>query len=145
MIALQIESTREFLSLLLEGNEYDSFQVGSCEVTTLVTFSTDGRRRVSEEDEDGEAHSERVLWSELKQTVIEMIQSSPVAGSLKLDLFRYMSRDMGSIRIGFEEGKFMLTTGYMQKEFSLDKRGSEDWDDVCMQQLSRNGIVITAL
>ena len=95
--------------------------------------------------EDDTEHSERVLWSELKQTVIEMIRSSSVSGSLKLDLFRYMSRDMGSIRIGFEDGKFTLTTGYMQKEFSLDKRGSEEWDDECMQQLARNGIVITAL
>ena len=143
MIALQIESTREFLNLLLEGNEYDSFQVGNCEVTTFVTFATDGRRQVTEEDE--EEHSDRVHWSELKATVIEMIRTSPVSGSLKLDLFRYMSRDMGSIRIDFRDGKFTLTTGYMQKEFSLDKRGSEDWDDVCMQQLSRNAISMTVL
>ncbi len=143
MIALQIESTREFLNLLLEGNEYDSFQVGNCEVTTIVTFATDGRRQVTEEDE--EEHSDRVHWSELKATVIEMIRTSPVSGSLKLDLFRYMSRDMGSIRIDFRDGKFTLTTGYMQKEFSLDKRGSEDWDDVCMQQLSRNAISMTVL
>jgi len=145
MIALQIESTQEFLNLLLEQDEYDSFQVGACEVTTLVTFATDGRRQVTEETEDEEEHSERVRWSELKKTVLEMIRLSKVAGSLKLDLFRYMSRDMGSIRIDFRDGKFTITTGYMQKEFSLDKRGSEDWDDKCMQQLSRNGITMTVL
>ncbi|MEE3467677.1 MAG: DUF5721 family protein [Eubacterium sp.] len=145
MIALQIENRNEFLKLLLEENEFDSFQVGKCEVTTFVTFSTDGRRQSVEDEEDETEHSERVLWSELKKTVFEMIRSSPVRGSLKLDLFRYLSRDMGSIRIDYKDGVFSMTTGYMQKEFSLDKRGSEDWDDKCMQQLSRNGIRMTVL
>ena len=150
MIALRIENTKEFLKLLLEGDEFDSFLVGNCEVTTFVTFSTDGIRRFSEgepdegEDKDKE-HSERVYWFELKPTVIEMIRSSSVPGSLQLDLFRYINRDMGSIRIAFEEGSFRLTTGYMQKEFSLDKRASEDWDDACMQYLTRNRIFITVL
>ena len=110
-----------------------------------MTFATDGRRRIEAESEEGETHSDRVSWAELKPTVLEMIRSSSVSGSLQLDLFRYLSRDMGSIRIAFVDGKFTVTTGYMQKEFSLDKRGSEDWDDRCMQGLSRNGIVVTAL
>ena len=123
--------------------------MGNCEVTTFVTFATDGRRRFTEggadiDDSDGE-HAERVYWLELKPTVIEMIRSSSVPGSLELDLFRYMNRDMGSIRISFEEGSFRLTTGFMQKEFSLDKRASQDWDDACMRYLTRNNIVVTAL
>lgn len=112
-------------------------------MTTFVSFSTDGRRRVLEETE--EEHSDRVSWGELKPAVIGMIESSSVSGTLQLDLFKYRGRDMGSIRIAFEDGKFTLTTGYMQKEFSLDKRTSEDWDDVCQQMLSSNGILITAL
>ncbi|MBO4396685.1 MAG: hypothetical protein J5819_10120 [Eubacterium sp.] len=158
MIALQVENTKEFLKLLLEGSELDSFLVGHCEVTTFVTFGTDGHRRyVTTEDEDateeegpdnGESqpeHSERVSWRELRPTVVEMIRSSAVPGSLELDLFKYRARDMGSIRITFEDGKFVVTTGYMQKEFTLDRRGSEDWDDTCQSFLARNGIVLTAL
>ena len=155
MIALQVENTREFLKLLLEGSELDSFLVGRCEVTTFVTFGTDGRRRYVEteaENWDGEEpyecdgeHTERVYWRELKPTVLEMIRSASVPGALELDLFRYRARDMGSIRITFEDGKFVVTTGYMQKEFSLDRRGSEDWDDACQSFLIRNGIILTAL
>ena len=156
MIALQVESTKEFLKLLLEGSELDSFLVGHCEVTTFVTFGTDGRRRYvttddateDERPDSGEGqteHSERVSWRELRPTVVEMIRSSSVPGSLELDLFKYRARDMGSIRITFEDGKFVVTTGYMQKEFTLDRRGSEDWDDDCQTFLARNGIVLTAL
>ena len=111
-------------------------------MTTFVSFATDGRRRVVEDEEE---HTDRVSWGELKPAVIGMIESSSVSGTLQLDLFKYRGRDMGSIRIAFEDGKFTLTTGYMQKEFSLDKRTSEDWDDVCQQMLSSNGILITAL
>ncbi|MBR6228570.1 MAG: hypothetical protein IKQ97_02425 [Eubacterium sp.] len=147
MIALRIENTKEFLKLLLETEEFDSFLVGKCEVTTFVTFATDGRRRLEQQDEQesGKEHSERVYWSELKSTVTLMIRSSSVPGTLELDFFRYMNRDMGSIRISFEEGAFTLTTGYMQKEFSLDKRASEDWDDECMHYLMGNGIAVTVL
>ena len=147
MIALRIESTKEFLKLLLEKDEFDSFLVGKCEVTTFVSFTTDGRRRFDtrDEEDEGSEHSERVYWSELKPTVVEMIRSSSVPGTLELDFFRYMNRDMGSLRISFEDGAFTVTTGYMQKEFSLDKRGSESWDDECMQYLTRNGIAVTVL
>ena len=148
MIALRIEDTREFLKLLLEEDEFDSFLVGRCEVTTFITFSTDGIRRLTRDEEEsgeGTQHSERVYWSELKPTVIEMIRSSSVPGALKLDLFRYFNRDMGSMRIDFDDGSFTMTTGFMQKEFSLDKRASEDWDDACMRYLSRNGIGVTVM
>lgn len=159
MIALQIESTREFLKLLLEGSEFDSFQVGRLAVTTFITFTTDGRRRQTVYDDEemtdgdtpaqpgtsGKEQTERVTWRELKPTVIGMIRQASVPGTLELDLFKYRSRDMGSIRIAFEDGKFILTTGYMQKEFSLDHRGSEEWDDTCQTFLTRNGILVTAL
>ncbi len=168
MIALQVENTKEFLKLLLEKSELDSFLVGNCEVTTFVTFATDGRRRYvelsdaeeysEETDEDYESGEQggsdaaqddeanaRVYWRELKPTVLEMIRSANVPGSLELDLYKYRSRDMGSVRIAFENGKFVVTTGYMQKEFSLDHRGSEDWDDACQSFLARNGVVLTAL
>lgn len=108
-----------------------------------MSFSTDGRR--SQVADDEQEHSDRVSWGELKPAVLGMIESSSTSGTLQLDLFKYRGRDMGSIRIAFTDGRFTLTTGYMQKEFSLDKRTSEDWDDVCQQMLSSNGIVITAL
>lgn len=151
MIALQIENTKEFLSLLLEGSEFDTFRVGSCEVTTFVSFVTDGYRRhmsgenAESDDRQAGQGSERVLWKELKATIMQMIRSSSVPGTLSLDLYKYMGRDMGSVRIAFVEGRFTVTTGYMQKEFSLDHRGSEDWDDRCQEFFTKNGVIITVL
>ena len=41
--------------------------------------------------------------------------------------------------------KLQFVTGYMQKEFSLDKKGQQAWDDNCLQFIKKHEIVSTQL
>ena len=43
----------------------------------------------------------------------------------------------------YEKEKLQFVTGYMQKEFSLDKKGQQAWDDNCLQFIKKHEIVST--
>lgn len=61
-------------------------------------------------------------------------------GVFKIDFCHYLgSGDVGSLRIQYEKGELFLFTGYMQKEFSLDKEGQQYWDDSCRNFLKEYG------
>ena len=48
-------------------------------------------------------------------------------------------------QIRYEKEKLQFVTGYMQKEFSLDKKGQEAWDDNCLQFIKKHEIISTQL
>lgn len=138
MIAFQIENIKDFMVKLLTGEMFDKFHVGGCEVTTFVTFQTDGRRHDGWYDADEEAGdaSDRILWRQLRPVVFELVRGKKTPGKLLVDFCHYMANgDVASLRVQFENGELHIFTGYMQREFSLDREAGRDWDDNCKRFL----------
>ena len=73
-------------------------------------------------------------------------KGNKVPQKMLFDFCHYMPNgDVGSIQIRYEKEKLQFVTGYMQKEFSLDKKGQQAWDDNCLQFIKKHEIVSTQL
>ncbi len=148
MIVLEIENIREFMTQLFSGEMFDRFHVCGCEVTTFVTFQTDGKRHDAWYDTDEKVDDPigLVIWQQLKPYVFLWIKGKRVPEKMRIDFCHYMGNgDVGSLRIQYEQEKLQVFTGYMQKEFSLDKENQREWDENCRQFLQKNKIVSTQL
>lgn len=143
MIALQIENIKKFMVELFQGEMFDRFRVGECEVLTFVRFTTDGRRNEAWYDTEEKSLDDTGLvgWKELKPIVFELIKGKKVPEKMCIDFCHYMpSGDMGSIRVQYENGVLHMFSGYMQKEFSMDRSGQYSWDEKCRGFIKKHAI-----
>lgn len=147
MLALKIENVKDFMSRLFAGDMFDKFQVRECEVTTFTTFSTRGQLNKEWFDSDEKetlGSEELVTWLQLKTIIYSLIKGNKTPSKMKIDFCHYRENgDCGSLRLQFENQELFLFTGYMQKEFSLEKEKQINWDESCIQFLKRNEIVST--
>lgn len=146
MIVLQIESIREFMEYLFYGDLFDRFHVKECEITTFATFRIDGRRQDKwyDTDERVEDKSGFVTWQQVKPYVAEWIKGKKTPQKMELNFCHHMMNgDVGFLRVNYEKDELHLFTGYMQKEFSLDKGKQQQWDENCMEFIRKNKIVST--
>lgn len=146
MIELQIENIKTFMEKMFHGDMFDKFHVNQCEITTFVSFRIDGTR-YDEWFDTEERHKDAtglISWQFLKPYVYDWIKGKKVPVKMKLDFCHYMANgDVGSIRIQYEKEKLFVFTGYMQKEFSLDKSSQQQWDENCLNFIKKNEIVST--
>lgn len=148
MIVLRIENIKEFMSHLFVGNMFDRFHVGNCEVTTFVTFQTNGKLHSEwfDTDERLEDGTGLVIWQQLKPMIFSIIKGKKTPEKIQIDFCHYMENgDCGSLRIQYEKEQLLLFTGYMQKEFSLNQEKKTEWDDNCIQFIRKNKIASTQL
>ena len=72
--------------------------------------------------------------------IFELIRGKKTPEVFKVDFCHYLGNgDAGSLRMQYEKGELFLYTGYMQKEFSMDKAGQQTWDDNCRNFLREYG------
>lgn len=148
MIVLEIENIKEFMAQLFHGEMFDRFHVRNCEITTFVTLQIDGKRHDDwyDTDEKVDDPTGLVTWQQLKFHVYAWIKGKKVPEKMRLDFCHYMGNgDVGSIRIQYEQEKLQLFTGYMQREFSLNKENQLQWDENCLKFIKKNNIVSTQL
>ncbi len=149
MLVLKIENIKDFMSRLFVGDMFDKFQVRECEITTFITFSMGGQlnKEWFDSDEKESLHSEElVMWQQLKPVVFSLIKGNKTPSKMKMDFCHYRENgDCGSLRLQFEKQELFLFTGYMQKEFSMDKENQMNWDENCIQFLKKNEIISTQI
>ncbi len=142
MIVLKVENIKDFMAQLVTGEMFDKFHVAECEVTTFVTIRIDGRRNDGwfDTDEKPVDTGRQVLWKQLRPVIFELIRGKKTPEVFKVDFCHYLGNgDAGSLRMQYEKGELFLYTGYMQKEFSMDKAGQQTWDDNCRNFLREYG------
>lgn len=148
MIVLQIENIKEFMGQLFHEDMFDRFNVRECEVTTFTTFYTDGKRQDDwyDTEEKVEDNTGLVTWKQLKPFIFEWIKGRKTPHKMKINYCHYMGNgDVGSMRVQYENGQLHLITGYMQREFTVDKSRQQQWDENCILFLKKNKIVSTRL
>ncbi|MCH5252260.1 MAG: hypothetical protein J1F22_04740 [Lachnospiraceae bacterium] len=152
MIALRIENIKEFMARLFAGDMFDRFHVSECEVTTFVTFHAGGKLHPEWFDTEERREQEKtdvpeiVTWQQLKPYIFSLIKGKKTPEKLRIDFCHYMENgDCGSLRIQYEKEELIVFTGYMQKEFSLDKEKKIEWDENCLKFIQKNEITSTHL
>lgn len=148
MLVLQIEQIKEFMNHLFASDMFDRFHVSDCEIVTFVTFRVEGKCHETWYDTDEKPDDDTgvITWSVLKPTIFELIKGKKTPSVMCIDFCHYMPNgDVGSMRVRYEKDELFVYTGYMQKEFSLDKSGQQEWDDNCMEFIRKNNIVSTRL
>lgn len=142
MMVLKVENIKEFMARMVTGEMFDKFHVAECEVTTFVNIRIDGRCYDAwfDTDERPEEKGTQILWKQLRPLVFELIRGKKTPEVFKVDFCHYLGNgDVGSLRVQYEKGELFLFTGYMQREFSLDKGGQQSWDDNCRNFLKEYG------
>lgn len=146
MIVLKIENIKEFMIRLFQENMFDKFHVNHCEVTTFVTFSTDGKVNASWFSDEEEEIGRLIAWQRLKPVIFSFIRGKKTPGKLQIDFCHYMADgDMGSLRVQYDENGLFLYTGYMQRDFVPGHEKQLEWDENCISFIKKNGIVSTQL
>lgn len=148
MIVLKIENIKDFMSFLFAGDMFDRFRVSVCEVTTFVTFRADGKLCPEwfDSDERPEDDSGLADWQQLKPIIFSIIKGKKTPEKMRIDFCHYRENgDCGSLRIQYENDELLLFTGYMQKEFSLNKEREREWDENCIRFLRKKEIASTQL
>ncbi len=134
MIAIEIENIKEFMSHLLVGTAFDTFHVETCEIVTFVCMTLDGKRHFDwyDTEERPEKTDGSVTWKELKPIAYQMVKGNKTPERMKLDFFhRKENGDVGSLRVEYSKDSLIVYTGYMQREFSMDKTAQQEWDEAC--------------
>ncbi len=138
MIAINIENVKEFMSKLFAGDGFDRFHIAKCELTTFFEINIDGRRHEGwyDTDEKPSDPTGQVTWKEIKPVVYQLIRGKKTPEKMRIDFCHYMpDGDVGSLRVEYDRDALTVYTGYMQREFSLDRQRQQEWDDKCEQFL----------
>ena len=137
MLAIEIEQVNKFMLELLGGNKFDDFYVQHCEVVTFIKLELDGKRFDEwYEQEENEKNEGQVKWAECRPIIYEWIKGKKLPVRMKFDFCRYRKNGyIGSLRIEYTRESLVVYTGYMQKEFSMDRERQREWDEYCEKLL----------
>jgi len=137
MLALTLNSVKDFMVKLLKESVFDDFYLKSAVVETIARF---------------EVHTltdEPVLWADVREHVYGFIKGGVTPRTMRIvlsgDIDKYaISGATGLyINIHFEGGSAKLTTG-ISCGFSLDKSGEKAWDAAVLAFLEAAAIQFTA-
>lgn len=147
MLALEISSTKSFMSSLLTGEAFDIFLLEGATIRTAVTYSIDGRIH-PEFYPPGERGQEYLPyafrpWSEMKSLCYDLIKGKYTPLFFKF-IFQLKPEYLPEILadgpvdparvkalalcIRFDQNKVVLTTGISFHTFEMDRETERLWD-----------------
>lgn len=134
MISVKIENIKLFMSKLFVEEIFDRFHVSECDIITFFEIRIDGRRQKEwyDTDEQPDDGTGQLTWREMKPIVYQLIRGKRTPQKMRIDFCHQMTGgDIGSLRVEYDRESLVVYTGYMQREFSLDKQKQQEWDDYC--------------
>ncbi len=160
MIRFSPKKLREFNKQLFAEPTFDAFLVPEAHfVTAFRTDFIGNSAEGSSNPEDGLSAKEAacVSWKELRPIALQLVRGqAPKSFSVVLKLPEEQVREIlaqaspdedGSnvegfyLNIRYAKDELMLTSGCMQKTFSLDKTWEKAWDHYIENYLSRLGLI----
>lgn len=134
MLAFTVYDTKKFMASLLKGDLFDHFTFRQGEIVSFAFFTINGAK---DEDflteEDTEPYC---LWSDIKPFVFEAVKGKTLPKSMKLVFSlpkekteRYPNAKAVFLNLLFREGALLCTTSLTEETFSLEKKGTKQWDE----------------
>ena len=160
MIRFSPKKLRDFNKQLFAEPTFDAFLVPEAHFTT--SFRTDFNGKLTEGSSDTEdaafaKEAACVSWKELRPIALQLVRGqAPKSFSVVLKLPEEQVQEILAqaspgddasnvegfyLNIRYAKDELMLTSGCMQKTFSLDKTWEKAWDHYIENYLSRLGLI----
>jgi len=139
MLALTLDSIKDFMVKLLKESVFDDFFIKSAVVETIARFEVYAL----------EGDAAPCLWADVREHVYGFIKGGVTPRTIKVvlsaDLEKYSIDGANGlyVNIHFEDGAARLTTGVFCG-FSLDNSGEKAWDAAVLSFLDDAAIKYTA-
>ena len=147
MVNFYIEELGKFMSMLLAGDTFDTWEVMEAKAETFCEFKVNGKiNREFFDTEEKESLQEYAKWQDVKPLFYQAIKGKklPLAFSVVLLLPKTQEQDgKRFLNIRYTKQGCVLTTGYAQQTFSLDKTTEQEWDVLAGEWLKEKGILYT--
>ncbi len=147
MLAFTVFDTKKFMAALLKGDIFDHFAFRQGEIASFAYFTINGAKN---EDlltaEDAEPYC---LWTDIKPFVFEAVKGKKLPKSMKLIFSlpkekteRYPNAKAVFLNLLFREGTLLCTTSVTEETFSLEKKGTRQWDEDILSFFKKHDFAI---
>ena len=147
MVNFYIEELGKFMSMLLSGDTFDTWEVMEAKADTFCEVRLSGKIKKDFFDtEERETLPEYAKWQDVKPLFYQAIKGKklPLAFSVVLLLpNKDVQEGKRFLNIRYTKQGCVLTTGYAQQTFSLDKTAEQAWDVLAGEWLKEKGILYT--
>ena len=150
MVSFQIEELGKFMSMLLSGDAFDAWEIVEAKAETFCEVHLSGRIKKDFFDtEERENLPEYAAWREVKPLFYQAIKGKklPLAFTVVLmppkDDKEEQTTDKRFLNIRYTKQGCVITTGFSQVLFSLDKTAEQTWDTLAGEWLKKKGILYT--
>ena len=166
MLALKINTTKDFMYKLLIGDTFHEFSLVEASITTFNQFHIDGKLHMEFFDTDtaqqlAESGTLYSSWKEVKSYCYSIIRGklSPLhfkfvmrlspgqAARLFLDDLSVSDSEISDLflNIQFKNNELLCTTGVFSRIFTLDKTFETTWDNIILNFFREHQIDFTML
>lgn len=167
MLALKINTTKDFMHKLLIGDTFHLFSLAEASVTTFNQFHIDGKLHMDFFDTDtaqqlSENKTIYSSWKDVKSYCYSIIRGklSPLQFKfvmcLSPDQFNSLSAGKESsvtdkeisnlfLNIQYKNNELLCTTGISSKTFTLDRTSEATWDNAVLNFFKSHQIDFTIL
>lgn len=147
MVNFYIEELGKFMSMLLSGDSFDAWEVVEAKAETFYEVRLNGKIKKDFFDtEERETLPEYAKWQDVKSLFYQAIKGKklPLAFSVVLLLpDKEVQEGKRFLNIRYTKQGCIITTGYAQQTFSLDKTAEQEWDALAGELLKEKGILYT--
>ena len=135
------------MSMLLSGDTFDTWEVIEAKADTFCEVRLSGKIKKDFFDtEERETLPEYAKWQDVKPLFYQAIKGKklPLAFSVVLLLPNKEEQEGNRfLNIRYTKQGCVITTGYSQQTFSMDKTAEQAWDILAGEWLKEKGILYT--
>lgn len=159
MFSGTVEELKLFMSVLLRGELFDSWEVTEAKVETFFELSVNGRLKKDFFEEPEQIKREFARWGEVKEIFFQAVKGKRLPGMFRVVLAAEKewteqilkecgreTEEMGAVlylNIRYTANGCQLISGVSHAGFTMDKTLEHAWDAALQQFLRMNGIIVS--
>lgn len=159
MVSGTIEELKSFMSLLLKGELFDSWEVIEAKVETFFELSVNGRLKKDFFEDREVVQRDFANWGEVKEIFFQAIKGKRLPGMLRivlaadrawtkriLDECGKAKEEAGAslyLNIRYSANGCQVVSGVSHVGFTLDKTLDSAWDAELQDFFKKSGIVVS--
>lgn len=159
MVSGTIEELKSFMSLLLKGELFDSWEVIEAKVETFFELSVNGRLKKDFFEDREVVQRDFANWGEVKEIFFQAIKGKRLPGMLRivlaadrawtervLDECGKAKEEAGAslyLNIRYSANGCQVVSGVSHVGFTLDKTLDSAWDAELQEFFKKNGIIVS--
>ena len=159
MFSGTVEDLKSFMTLLLRGDLFDSWEVTEAKVETFFELSVNGRLKKDFFEEPDTVQREFAKWGEVKEIFFQAVKGKRLPGMLRIVLAadrertKQILKECGKeqeeagaslyLNIRYSASGCQVISGVSHAGFTMDKTLDLAWDEALREFLKKNGIIVS--